>query len=394
MRNFCVIIARDPFFGNIFFDTMRAQPCRVYEDGRRDYWTDDDDAAARVYVENSYGLRSPAKLDDAFKDFLAQRRFSPVQELIKSFNWDGKYHCQRFLQRCLLTGESDYTAEVSRILFRQMIARAFDPGCKADYVPVLQGKQGVGKSTVCRWLALEDDFFSELTDISGHRGFEAISGKFVCELPELIATAGEGSRKDNMVKAFVSGQSDHYRRPYDRRATDNPRSCVFVGTTNQKRFLSDPTGNRRWLPVECRLEDASLIFNHEQEIRREIAQSLAEMYNAYVNHLSLAAPAISPALIKTVTAHQEASEMEDYRVGLIQDYVLHKKFEAGKEYVCIAELWRSLNNRREMTRTDANEIGELLRHKLGCQSLGKKHFRYFGTQHAYSVSKITKIDER
>ena len=393
-KNFYIIFKYDIFFKNVRLDTMRMQACRILENGRREYWEDSDDALARMHIEEHYGLRHASKTNDAFLAFLSERKFSPVQELIKGIEWDGKPHCKRFFIRWLHADDTPYTQEVSRLFFKQQTDRAFEPGCQADNVLVLKGKQGCGKSTLCRWLALDDDIFASVQTIEGQKGYEAVQGKFGCELEELRATVGEGTRKESAVKAFISGRNDHYRRPYDRRTSDNPRTCCFVGTTNRDRFLTDPTGNRRWFPIDCRLTDETFIHEHEAEIKAEIRQCYAEMYNAVINNLPLASPVADPVLRKTIQRKQEASEMDDHRIGLIADY-LRKEHP---EFVCCIEIWeRALHfnsERRPMTRTDANEVGELLRIKLGCQPKGKKYHPPYGTQHVYSVPENLRNPQR
>ena len=385
-KNFYLIFKLDNFFSNVKLDIMRMQACRVFEDGKRQYWEDSDDALARMHIEEYYDLRNVSKTNDAFLAFLSQRKYSPIQERIKSIEWDGKAHCKRFFITWLKAKDSKYTEEASRLHFRQMIERAFNPGCKADYVLVLKGEQGCGKSTVCQWMALEDELFASVKTIEGQKGYEAVQGKFVCELEELLATVGVGTKKEAEVKAYISGQSDHYRRPYDRRTSDNPRTCVFIGTTNRDKFLTDPTGNRRWFPIEIRLaKNDTFVYEHEEEIRQEIEQCFAEMYNAWFNNFPLASPVPDKVLRKAIEKNQEASEMEDHRIGVIEDFL--RKSDA--EFVCCAEVWeyalRFNHDRRPMTRVDANEIGEILRSKIGCKPAGKKYFRTYGTQHAYSI---------
>lgn len=384
--NFYLIFCNDNYFSDIRLNTMRMQACRVSPSGERTYWEDADDSIVAKYIEDHYyKLKSKSTQEDAFRVFLSERKFSPAQEAIKGIIWDGQPHCKRFFITWLKADDTTYTEEATRLLFRQMVDRAFRPGCKADYVIVLKGRQGSAKSTICRWLALEDEMYASVTTIDQQKGYEAVQGKFVCELEELLATVGEGTRKDNAVKAFISSQNDHYRRPYDRRSSDNPRSCIFVGTTNMDKFLSDPTGNRRWFPVECRLKDGIFVYEHEEEIKHDIRQCLAEMYHAYINKLPLASPIPDKSLFRKIKEKQEASEMEDYRVGAIAEYISSGEFEN----VCCIQLWKEAlhNDKKEMTRNDANEIGEILRMKLGCTIIGKRYFSNFGTQHAYKIPK-------
>ena len=116
-------------------------------------------------------------------------------------------------------------------------------------MPVLIGtKQGEGKSTLVRWLAMKDDYFTEVTEIEGQKGMEAVEGAWICEMGELLALTK--AREIEAVKSYLTRLADRYRRPFDRRVTDHKRQCIFIGTTNKEQFLTDKTGNRRFYPVK------------------------------------------------------------------------------------------------------------------------------------------------
>jgi putative DNA primase/helicase len=127
------------------------------------------------------------------------------------------------------------------------VARIYRPGCKADYVIIFEGPQGIGKSTCCRILAGDGWFADEIADLGTKDSAQDLRGKWIVELAEVAALRrGEIER----VKAFVSRNVDHYRPSYGRRSMDFPRQCVFAGTTNADAYLADETGNRRFWPVK------------------------------------------------------------------------------------------------------------------------------------------------
>ena len=126
------------------------------------------------------------------------------------------------------------------------VARVEAPGCQADCVTILQGAQGLRKSTTWRTLAGEAWFSDTMPDIHRKDAMEGLHGKWLVELGELAVL--QRSERE-ALKRFVSAPSDHYRPSYGRRAATFPRQVVFVGTTNKEELFQDETGNRRWWPV-------------------------------------------------------------------------------------------------------------------------------------------------
>ena len=144
--------------------------------------------------------------------------------------------------------ELDYIRTVEMTLLRGIVARAFYPGCKFDYMVVLVGAQGAGKSSMVRALAMKDEFFLESFDNFGVEGQRLLPGHLVAEVPELDAF-----RKSEMsqIKATISAGKDTFRKLYTNQPVGIPRTTILIGTTNELNFLTDKTGNRRFLPIRC-----------------------------------------------------------------------------------------------------------------------------------------------
>ena len=133
------------------------------------------EATLRLYIESVYGLHNPKKLTDALQIAFHLQPYHPVREAITALRWDGKPRLEEMLIRYLGAPDTAYTREVSRLIFAGGIHRAFRPGCKFDVMPVLVGlRQGEGKSTFVRWLAMDDAFFREVTVLEGQKGSEAV----------------------------------------------------------------------------------------------------------------------------------------------------------------------------------------------------------------------------
>ncbi|MEY2892669.1 MAG: hypothetical protein RJA98_2577 [Pseudomonadota bacterium] len=194
-------------------------------------------------------------LEEAVVMVARRRRFHPARERIESLRgtWDGTKRCATWLGDCVLkTGHAgadqdtqEYLARVSTWLLMALCARVLNPGCKFDYMLILEGGQGLGKSTLARTLGL--DWFADTGLVLGDKdSYQNLQGVLVYEWGELDALSRAEVTK---VKQFISSQKDRFRASFDRRPKDYPRQVVFVGTTNESHYLTDPTGNRRFWPV-------------------------------------------------------------------------------------------------------------------------------------------------
>jgi predicted P-loop ATPase len=137
---------------------------------------------------------------------------------------------------------------VARKWLLSCVARAMEPGSKVDTMLILEGRQGIGKSTALRTLAGDGFYCDSLIDIRGKDACQTIQGVWIYELSELDALF---ERSTSVQKAFLSRSFDRFRRPYGRAPETVPRSVVFCGTTNQGGYLKDRSGNRRFWIVRC-----------------------------------------------------------------------------------------------------------------------------------------------
>lgn len=386
--NYLTIFRNDTRFQNVRYNTLRGLPEKIVDDGKAVQWTDADDAISRTYIESCYCISNRQKYEDAFCEFQHEREYDPIRDRINAVEWDGVARVETMLHRWLGAEDSPYIRECSRLLFAGGINRAYRPGCKFDDVIVLVGRQGGGKSTFCQWLALAPELYSSIKTISGQKGLEGIQGKWIVEIEELLATMANdylGTKSEENTKAFISTATDFYRKPYDRRPTDSPRHCIFIGTTNRETFLTDKTGNRRWYPVRVDV-DGRWLYEHEEECKADILQAWAEMKHAFDNGLPLAKPVADVALLSTIKEEQAAAEQDDWRVGLIEAYL------AKRDRVCLIEVWRNaLYPDRapyypEMSRRDANQLAAIICNKLHWVRGNSDNFEGYGKQKAYLKS--------
>lgn len=177
---------------------------------------------------------------------------------------------------------SDFVYEVVKHFLMEALSRIYRPGCKADEMLCLVGQQGAGKSTFFRFLALNDDWFSDdLKQLNDSKIYEHLRGHWIMEMSEMIAAISAKSNEE--IKSFLTRQKDTYRNPYDKYEKDRKRQCVFAGSTNTRQFIPfDRTGARRFLPIAIDSSKAEKhILDDEKEARAYFEQLWAEAMEIY-----------------------------------------------------------------------------------------------------------------
>lgn len=282
-------------------------------------WTDADTARLRIWLSKKYGF-SPKSADaeDAILVAAQDQCFHPVREYLESLTWDKQPRVRAWLHTYLGAASraedpherqryDRYVSLVGTMWLVAAVARVVRPPVKADCVLILEGLQGLGKSTALEILGR--DWFSDTHFALGEKdGYQQMQGVWVCELAELDSfNKAESTR----AKQFFASSQDRYRPSYGRRAHAFSRQCVFAGTTNQDNYLKDPTGNRRYWPVFCHQLDA-------EALARDRDQLWAEAYQLYCLN--------EPWWVQEHDKHlfeeqQEARFLADVWQDLIEDYL-------------------------------------------------------------------------
>ena len=353
-ENYITIMRNDEELTDLFaYDTFGDNI--IYTGGNhKRLWDDKDDSNLRAYIEKKYGIYNQQKYYDAFNVVLKERSFHPIKELIEDKPWDGVPRIDTFLTDMLACDSDNYTREVSRMIFYGGISRLYNPGCKFDYMPIFIGKQGTYKSTIINWLALDDKYYNDVSTIEGKDGMDAIQGRWICEFAELLAMVR--TKDVEAMKSFITRTTDKYRKSYDKRPGEFPRQCIFMGTTNDCQFLSDKTGNRRYLPVTINLTPGCLA-GREQEIKDYILfcwREALELFRAGKTYLTIPSDYYNDIVVK-----QESVVEDDPKVGLVLDY-LSKKQVGDK--VCGLEVFTNCFNglKKNFNRLEAKEISRIL----------------------------------
>lgn len=252
--NFLLILNQDPDLANIAFNQLRDGvdargdlPWKRIKPG----WGETDAAKLYEYLQGHYGVYSPTKANHAVLAAAAKRLYHPIREYLNCLPpWDGVSRVETLIIDYFGADDNAYVKAVTRKTFAAAVARVFQPGIKFDYMLVLNGRTGLGKSTFFDRLAGE--WFSDsLTFADMGKGKDApekIQGFWILEIPEL---AGIRKTDVNNVKAFLSRRDDNYRASYGHNSESHPRQCIIVGSTNSESmgFLRDVTGNRRFWPI-------------------------------------------------------------------------------------------------------------------------------------------------
>lgn len=369
-------------------------------------WRDEDDAALRYLLEKDYKIVAKGKVDDAIMFIHEQNAFNPVTDYLDALKWDGEERLDTLFIDYLGSSDDAYTRAVTRKAFTGAVARAYEPGCKYDYMPVLVGQQGIGKSHILA--VMGGNWFSDsITSLAGKEGYEALHGSWIVEMAELTAT-----RKTDVerIKQFISQRNDRYRKAYAKRVTDNPRKCVFFGTTNDNEFLRDYTGNRRFWPVDTDAKKKKKDIFKELPAERDQIWAEAKFRYDHSEPLYLEGEALH-----TAEKVQEEYTYKSPKEGIIADYLDRLLPDNWNEMccyeriawmdtedigvrkrtrVCALELWCELFNgsKGSMSNSDAREINGILDRMSEWRKLPNsvRISKEYGKQRAYERVKQSK----
>lgn len=245
-------------------------------------WSDDRDFAVRRAIEaprtqGGYEIRvADRDLKAAIVIAANNSPFHPVREYLESVNWDGVPRAETLFIDYLASEDNPYHRDTARLMLVAAVCRIYEPGHKFDSAIIFESLQGKKKSTMIEILArswyatLDGDFANEKFMI------EQLQGAWLVEMAELT---GMSKSDVNAVKAFISRKKDRARLAYARRAGEFPRQCVLLGSTNQRKYLRDQTGGRRFWPIECRRSniDTDLLETNIDQIWAEAVQIYRQM---------------------------------------------------------------------------------------------------------------------
>lgn len=336
--------------GHFWYDTMaytRMVTCPVpwdQREGERPI-TDEDYVGLTAHLERAYGLTAKERIIDACQFVCRQNERNPVTEWLDSLVWDGERRIGQLVIDTLGAEDNAYNREVERMFMLGAVTRAYEPGSKFDYMPVLVGPQGIGKSRYVALLAHVPAWYNDnFNTIDGDAAVEKLRGLWIAEMAELLAT--KKAREIEAIKAFITSTKDVIRPKYARETVQRLRVCVFIGTTNNHDFLTDATGNRRFLPVECNAKACNgWMFTADAE--SHIKQMWAEAVYVYkTEHPTLVLSAeLQEEARRLQEAHTEEHPVVTLAAKIIGDKLFEKRASAYgsvDERLCTREVFLAM----------------------------------------------------
>ena len=365
-------------------------------------WTDADQTELYHYIETKYCVANRRAVDDAVVVAARRNSHNPVTSYLNNLSWDGTERVATLFIDYLGAEDSSYTRSVATKLLTAAVQRAYEGGNKFDYMPILVGEQGIGKSILLDILGGEW-YTDALTTFDGKKGAELISGKWVVEVGELAAM---GRHEIEEIKQFITRRQDRYRAAYGRRAEDKKRRCILVGTSNETNFLRDTTGNRRFLPIQCMVNKPKR--NVWRGLVKERDQIWAEAVTAYKVgtpvHLSKEEEEVAESIRSNYLAVapyagviEEYIAQTEYIPADWYDMDVHKRklWLSGmrdaneelvkREYISAIEIWVECLNGdiKKYSKKDANAITLTL--KQLCDNQTMKRLKPYGRQWVWRI---------
>jgi hypothetical protein len=230
----------------------------------------------RLLIDEQYGVLFPMEtLHQVIVDVALHHKFHPVRRYLDSLVWDRRPRLASWLMVYAGAEDSMLNRAIGSITLMAAVRRVRKPGVKFDPMPVLQGPQGVGKSSLFRDLCPDESWFTDNLSLTGRskEALEITLGRWIVEIAEL---AGLRRSEVEQIKSFQSRTEDVARKAYDRVVTARPRQFILVGTANPKKYLQDRTGNRRFLPVTVGTIDLAGLRRDRDQLWAEAAYREAE----------------------------------------------------------------------------------------------------------------------
>lgn len=347
-------------------------------------FSDTDETHLRKYFEKYNMKNIKGHLNDAIRLVADRNKYHPIKEYFDTLKWDGTPRIGTLLHKLFDTDDNIYHSEVLTVFMIGAVSRIYNPGCKFDYMPIISAKQGIGKSTFFKTLAVKPEWYLEDLRSVDKAGIEQIQGKWIVEWGELNAMSR--AKDVSAIKIFVTTTNDTLRLPYDKYVSNFKRQCVFSGTTNENQFLYDKTGNRRFLPIKSNIPHGKMIdVDYLSSVLDQLWAEALELYRSGYK------PILTPEAGEIAFGLQSDAMDEDINLGLINAFLNREGWgdKQAPTEVCTLMLWvEALNCKREMRRYDSKEIARIMDNMEGWTLYsgskdGRKRVGSYGNQRCW-----------
>lgn len=311
---------------NCFTKNIEFRKAAEWHRGPHLNWTDDDAIQYKAWLSEEQSFEIPTSVIHEAALVMASRfPYHPVKDYLNSLKWDGVPRVEDWLIKYCGAANTQYVKAISEKVLVAAITRIFEPGAKFDYVLVLEGEQGIGKSTLVNILA-KKWFGDVVIDPHNKDTVDALQGKWIVEISEMECTR---RTEVNALKRFISCTVDRMRPAYARTTQDFPRQCIFIGTINPecgRGYLRDVTGNRRFWPVNIKAVNYDKL---KEDVDQLWAEAIAKYRKGTVK-LYMESKALHDMAMKEAEERYDSDPLED----ILENYLSSN----DKKRITLAEI--------------------------------------------------------
>ena len=324
IANIMLIMAHDPALAGMLghneftSQSLMMRPAPPAEDGQAMLpgpyprgWGVEDVALVQAYIQRMWIPKATRQaVEDGMMAEAAHRRFHPIRDWLGALRWDGVQRLDTWLCKAFGCPDDAYHRAIGSKFLIAAVRRVRQPGCKFDHMPVLEGDQGIGKSTACARMFGRENFSDAIPEeLASRDAALALLGVWALEFAEIQHLI---RNEVEVIKAFLSRSTDRYRPPYGKSYVERPRQGVLIGTTNTTDYLRDTSGNRRIWPVRCFFADVDWIDANREQVWAEAAAREASGEAIWLHEEDARCQA----------AQEQSDRMsEDLWADLVRDYV-------------------------------------------------------------------------